>query len=328
MRPPGEPARARVEVGALAREPDDRAELAQGLHPPVAAREPAARRDHVARLQPERLERLGLELAEARLALLAEDHVDGLALARDDHVVGLVEAAPEAAREQPPDGRLPSTHEADENDVVGRHRQHRIRSPPRTASGPARPLVQDVGRAFLVRGAAAKLDRREAAGLVEIARGTVGLKGAQAEAPRAEPLGEIEQPGPDPLPLKGGQDVEVLERVPRESLMATTRPLPSATRTSCSASTTRAIQARTSAAPCAIGGIRGSSSRRLARYTSAIAAASAAVAPRIATARTGAVGGPACAPGRGDTRSRASSSARTGWSSGPPAPPPPRPRGA
>src|SRR5207248_4322391 len=127
-RPPPGAARALVEVDELAREPHDRAEVAQGLHAPVVAREAAAGRDHVARLEPERLERLGLELAEARLAVLAEDLGDRLPLARDDHVVRLDEAAAETAREQPPDGRLPGTHEAHEDNVVRRHPPHRIRS--------------------------------------------------------------------------------------------------------------------------------------------------------------------------------------------------------
>ena len=145
-RPPPGAARALVEVDELAREPHDRAEVAQGLHAPLVAREAAAGSDHVARLEPERLERLGLELAEARLAVLAEDLGDRLPLARDDHVVRLDEAAAETAREQPPDGRLPGAHEAHEDNVVRRHPsivsdrafqrpEGRLASPPR----PARP---------------------------------------------------------------------------------------------------------------------------------------------------------------------------------------------
>src|SRR6267143_924975 len=72
-RPSTGAAGARVEVGELPREPDDRAELAQGFHTPVMAREAAAGGDHVARLEPECLEGRGLELAEARLAVLTED---------------------------------------------------------------------------------------------------------------------------------------------------------------------------------------------------------------------------------------------------------------
>src|SRR5439155_25697152 len=90
-----------------------------------------------ARVEPERLGRLGLALAEARLAVLAEDLGDRLPLARDDHVVRLDEAAAETAREQPPDGRLPGAHEAHEDDVVRRHPSHRIRSRVSETRGPA-----------------------------------------------------------------------------------------------------------------------------------------------------------------------------------------------
>src|SRR5881409_2625338 len=50
-RPVCRPARPLVEVGEVAGEPHDGAERPEGLHAPLAARETAARRDHVARLQ-------------------------------------------------------------------------------------------------------------------------------------------------------------------------------------------------------------------------------------------------------------------------------------
>src|SRR5207253_1046570 len=122
------PPRPLVEIREVAREPHDGAELTERLHASFATREAAARRDHVARLQPERFERLGLELAEALLPLRTEDVGDRAPLPGDDHVVGLHEAAAEPPREESPDRRFPRSHEADENDVVRAHLPHRIRS--------------------------------------------------------------------------------------------------------------------------------------------------------------------------------------------------------
>src|SRR2546426_8381015 len=72
-RPVARPPRPLAEIGDVTREPDDGTERAERLHAPLAAREAAAGRDDVAGLQLERLERLGLELAEALLAFRAED---------------------------------------------------------------------------------------------------------------------------------------------------------------------------------------------------------------------------------------------------------------
>src|SRR5437899_2975060 len=127
-RPVCRPARSLVEVGEVAGEPHDGAERPEGLHAPLAARETAARRDHVARLQLEGVQRVGFELAEPLLALHAEDLGDRAPHASDDHVVSLHEAAPEPPRQQSADRRLPGAHEADENDVIRSHPPHRIRS--------------------------------------------------------------------------------------------------------------------------------------------------------------------------------------------------------
>src|SRR5438445_177292 len=86
---------------------------------PSQRRQPADGRDHGAPLEAEALEDLGLKLAEARLAGLAEDVRNRAPLPGHDHVVGLDEAAAEPAREQPAHRRLPGAHEADQHDVVG-----------------------------------------------------------------------------------------------------------------------------------------------------------------------------------------------------------------
>src|SRR5688572_33032786 len=54
-------------------QPDDDAERAQRFHPALATRQAPAGGDDVARLEPQRLQRLGLEAAKCLLARLAED---------------------------------------------------------------------------------------------------------------------------------------------------------------------------------------------------------------------------------------------------------------
>src|SRR5262245_4270278 len=119
--PIADPASPLEELAHVAVEPDDRAELSQALHPPLAARQAPAGRDDLTRLQRQGVERLGLELAESLLARVAEDLGDRAALARDDHVVGLHEAAPEPARQDPSADRLPGAHESNDYHVVAPH---------------------------------------------------------------------------------------------------------------------------------------------------------------------------------------------------------------
>src|SRR5207302_1432612 len=88
-RPQAGAARALVHLPEVSLEPDDRAERAQPRHSPLPARQPAAGRDHVAPLEAEALEDLGLKLAEARLAGLAEGVRNRAPLPGHDHVVGL-----------------------------------------------------------------------------------------------------------------------------------------------------------------------------------------------------------------------------------------------
>src|SRR5258705_12266384 len=104
--PVADPEGTREQLAHVAVEPDHGAELAQALYPALAARQASSGRDDVARLQPQRVEHFGPQLAESLLARLAEDLGDRAALARDDHVVGLDEAAPEPARQEPPAHRL------------------------------------------------------------------------------------------------------------------------------------------------------------------------------------------------------------------------------
>src|SRR5262249_17668435 len=120
-RPVADPACPLEQLVYVAVEPDDRAQLPQPFHPALAARQAAAGGDDVTRLECQCVERLGLELAESLLALVAEDLGDRAALARDDHVVSLDEAAPEPARQEPPADRLSGAHESNEHDVVGPH---------------------------------------------------------------------------------------------------------------------------------------------------------------------------------------------------------------
>ena len=72
-RPRALPSRARQQLRRIAAQPDDGTEPAQRLHHPLAARQAAAGGDDVIRLQRERLDRLGFELAEPRLAVARED---------------------------------------------------------------------------------------------------------------------------------------------------------------------------------------------------------------------------------------------------------------
>src|SRR5436309_7729710 len=120
-RPVADPGRAGVQLAQVAVEPHDGAEGAQLIHPTFATRRPAAGRDDLARLQRERVERLGLELAEPRLTRLGEDLGDRATLAGRDHVVGLDEAPPEPSGEQPTTHRFSGTHESHQHDVVLRH---------------------------------------------------------------------------------------------------------------------------------------------------------------------------------------------------------------
>src|SRR5262249_13673473 len=67
------PARPLVELAQIATQPDDGAELPQCFHAPLAACEAAARRDDVAGLQAERVQRFRFELPESLLAVLAKN---------------------------------------------------------------------------------------------------------------------------------------------------------------------------------------------------------------------------------------------------------------
>src|SRR5262245_23141883 len=66
--PVTDPASPLEELAHVAVEPDHCAQLAEALHPPLAARQAPSGCDDVARLQRQRGERPGLELAEALLA--------------------------------------------------------------------------------------------------------------------------------------------------------------------------------------------------------------------------------------------------------------------
>src|SRR5437899_5493590 len=69
----------RSQLTQIAAQPHDGAERAQRLDAVVAARQPAARGDHVAGLEGERGERLALETAERVLAVLrSEEHTSEL----------------------------------------------------------------------------------------------------------------------------------------------------------------------------------------------------------------------------------------------------------
>src|SRR6185295_19768988 len=74
------------------------------------------------------------------------------------------------------------------------------------------PLVEHVGRAFLVRGAVAERDRLEPVLLVELARGLVGLEGEKAQTTAAS-LDVIEEPETDTPALHLRLHVELVERV-------------------------------------------------------------------------------------------------------------------
>ena len=113
----------REELLDLAPKPDDGPQRAQRVHPALATGQAAARRDDLAGLEAQRLQRLGLQTAKGLLAVVAKDVRDGAAVAGRDHVVGLDEATAEAACQQASTDRLPGSHEADEDDVV-RHRPH------------------------------------------------------------------------------------------------------------------------------------------------------------------------------------------------------------
>jgi hypothetical protein len=62
-----------VKLGQVAAQPDHGAERAERLHPALTAGKATSRRDDIAGLEPQQLERLALELTEALLALAAED---------------------------------------------------------------------------------------------------------------------------------------------------------------------------------------------------------------------------------------------------------------
>src|SRR4029450_7179272 len=119
--PIADPSSPLEELAHVAVEPDDRAELAQALHPPLAARQAPPGRDGPTRLRRQGVERLGFKGAEALLARVAEDLGDRPALARDDHVVGLNETAPEPARQEPSADRFSGAHESNEYHVVAPH---------------------------------------------------------------------------------------------------------------------------------------------------------------------------------------------------------------
>src|SRR5262245_10740698 len=119
--PVTDPASPLEELAHVAVEPDHCAQLAEALHPPLAAWEAPSGRDDVARLQRQGVERLGLELAESLLTRVAEDLGDRPALARHDHVVGLHETAPEPARQEPSADRFSGAHESNEYHVVAPH---------------------------------------------------------------------------------------------------------------------------------------------------------------------------------------------------------------
>src|SRR5207237_5111083 len=98
-RPAAEAARALEQLGQISAQPHDGAEGAQRLHAVIAAGQPAARRDHVARLQRECLEHLALQTAKRLLTALPKDLGNRAAAARDDPVAGLNETTSEAPRE-------------------------------------------------------------------------------------------------------------------------------------------------------------------------------------------------------------------------------------
>src|SRR4030095_991708 len=92
-RPLARAARALVERVEVAAQPHHGPERLQRLWAPLAAAQPAAGGDHVARLDREKPDRLLPEGPKAGLAALGEDLGNRSAFAGGDHVVGLDEAA-------------------------------------------------------------------------------------------------------------------------------------------------------------------------------------------------------------------------------------------
>src|SRR6266545_4065890 len=111
-------ARALVEGGEIAPEPDDGADGSEGLQATFGTRQATTGGDDVAALEREQTDDLVLERPEVRLAFFREDLGDGAAFRGGDHLVRLHETSAEPAGEEAPDRGLSRSHEPDEDDVV------------------------------------------------------------------------------------------------------------------------------------------------------------------------------------------------------------------
>ncbi len=111
-------ARDALEDHVLAgRQPHDEAQIPQQLVIHLPGHDAAAGRDHRAVEYAQRTQGARFLFAEPRLAMAVENLRDLHPHPLDDHRIGVDELEPEAMRDQPPDGRLATAHETDENDV-------------------------------------------------------------------------------------------------------------------------------------------------------------------------------------------------------------------